>query len=63
MNYTLIAYTENTSHTDRCGDWISEPGAFETFFTTDKAELIETWANWNFSGNYETLNLLLDGGA
>lgn len=61
MNYTLIGYSERTLDYDRWGDLTGEPGAFETFWTTDKAELIETWAVWSFSGNYETLNLLIDG--
>lgn len=61
MNYTLIAYTEDSSYHDRCGDYIYQPGSFETFFTRDEAELIEKWANWSFSGNYERLDLLLDG--
>ena len=62
MNYTLIAYTEeDSSYHDRCGDYIHRPGSFEIFFTTDKAEIIETWAKWSFSGNYETLELLLNG--
>jgi hypothetical protein len=61
MNYTLIAYTEDSSYHDRCGDYIHRPGSFETFFTTNKDELIEQWANWSFSGNYESLDLLLNG--
>lgn len=61
MNYTLIAYTEDSSYHDRCGDYIHQTGSFETFFTRDEAELIEKWANRSFSGNYESLDLLLNG--
>jgi hypothetical protein len=61
MNYTLIAYTEDSSYHNRCGDYIHQPGSFETFFTRDKTELIEKWANWSFSGNFESLDLLLNG--
>lgn len=60
MNYTLIAYNEDTSYYDRGGDLVSQPGSFEIFFTT-KAEIIETWAKWSFSEKYETLELLLNG--
>jgi hypothetical protein len=61
MNYTLIGYTENTSYLDRHGDYQTEPGDFEIFLTRDKDELIETWARMSFSGDYESLNLLLNG--
>ena len=61
MNYTLIGYTENTSYLDRHGDYHTEPGRFEIFFTRDKDELIETWAKMSFSGDYERLDLLLNG--
>lgn len=61
MNYTLIAYNEDSSYHDRCGDYIHRPGSFEIFFTTDKVEIIETWAKWSLSNKYETLELLLNG--
>lgn len=61
MNYTLIAYTEDGSYHDRCGDYIHHPGSFETFFTKDREELINTWADWSFNRNFESLELLLNG--
>jgi hypothetical protein len=63
MNYTIIGHTEDSSYHDRCGDYISQPGAFETqFFREDKkAEFLCAWAHARFHNTYEDLLILIDG--
>ena len=61
MNYTLIAHTEDSSYHDRCGDYNHQPGAFEIFYTTDRDEAVKKWADWSFSGGYDTLEMLING--
>jgi hypothetical protein len=63
MNYTIIGYTEDYSHQDRCGDWISRPGNFETQFfrDEDKTKFLKAWAHAKFHNTYENLIILLNG--
>jgi hypothetical protein len=63
MNYTLIGHTPDGSYRDRCGDYISKPGEFETKFFRDgeKAEFLRAWAHAKYHNTYEDLIILLDG--
>ena len=63
MNYTIIGHTEDDSHTDRWGDYISRPGKFETFFFRDdeRTGFIELWAKFLHDATYEDLIILLNG--
>jgi hypothetical protein len=63
MNYTIIGHTEDQSYHDRCGDFISKPGSFETQFFRDdnKAEFLKAWAHAKYHNTYEELIILLDG--
>lgn len=63
MNYTIIGHTEDNSYHDRCGDFISRPGSFETQFFRDdkKAEFLQAWAHAKFHNTYEDLIILLNG--
>ncbi len=63
MNYTIIGHTEDSSYHDRCGDYISQPGTFETqFFREDKkAEFLRAWAHARFHNTYEDLLILING--
>jgi hypothetical protein len=63
MNYTLIGHTEDGSYHDRCGDFISKPGEFETQFFRDdkKAEFLRAWAHAKYHNTYENLIILLNG--
>jgi hypothetical protein len=63
MNYTIIGHTEDGSYHDRCGDFISKPGEFETQFFRDdrKAEFLRAWAHAKYHNTYENLIILLNG--
>lgn len=63
MNYTIIGHTEDSSYHDRCGDYIPQPGTFETQFFRDdkKAEFLRAWAHAKFHNTYEDLIILLNG--
>ena len=63
MNYTIIGHTADGSYHDRCGDYISKPGEFETQFFRDdkKEEFLRAWAHAKFHNTYEDLIILLDG--
>jgi hypothetical protein len=63
MNYTIIGHTEDGSYHDRCGDFISKPGEFETQFFRDdkKEEFLRAWAHAKFHNTYEDLIILLNG--
>lgn len=63
MNYTIIGHTEDSSYHDRCGDYVSEPGKFETEFFRDdgKAEFLKAWAHAKFHSTYEDLLILING--
>lgn len=63
MNFTIIGHTEDQSYHDRCGDYISQPGKFEThFFREDqKAEFLREWAFHTFHNTYENLLILING--
>lgn len=63
MNFTIIGHTEDNSYHDRCGDYISRPGTFETqFFRDDKrAEFLHAWAHAKFHNTYEDLIILVNG--
>ena len=61
--YTLIGHTPDTSYHDRCGDYISEPGKFETQFfrAENKDEFLKAWAHARFHNTYEDLLILVNG--
>jgi vacuolar-type H+-ATPase subunit I/STV1 len=63
MNYTIIGHTEDTSYHDRCGDYVSKPGKFETFFFRDdeRARFVKLWAQFSHESTYEDLIILLNG--
>jgi hypothetical protein len=63
MNFTIIGQTDDNSYHDRCGDFISRPGTFETMFFRDdkKAEFLRAWAHAKFHVTYENLIILLNG--
>lgn len=63
MNLTLIGHTADGSYHDRCGDFISKPGSFEThFFREDKkAEFLREWAHARYYNTYEDLIILVNG--
>lgn len=61
MNYTLIAYREDSSYYDRCGDFVSCPGEFETFFSTDREQFAERYAEIQFNKSWDTLAVLING--
>jgi hypothetical protein len=63
MNYTIIGHTEDGSYHDRCGDFISKPGEFETQFFRDdkKEEFLRAWAYAKYHNTYEDLIILLNG--
>lgn len=63
MNFTIIGHTEDGSYHDRCGDFISKPGEFETQFFRDdkKAKFLHAWAHAKFHNTYENLIILLNG--
>jgi hypothetical protein len=63
MNYTIIGHTADGSYHDRCGDYISKPGEFETQFFRDdkKAEFLRAWAHAKYHNTYEDLIILLNG--
>lgn len=63
MNYTIIGHTEDSSYHDRCGDFISQPGTFETQFFRDerKTEFLRAWAHATFHNTYENLIILING--
>ena len=63
MNYTIIGHTADSSYHDRCGDYISKPGEFETQFFRDenKAEFLQAWAHAKYHNTYEDLIILLNG--
>jgi hypothetical protein len=63
MNYTIIGQTDDNSYHDRCGDYISRPGTFETQFFRDdkKAEFLRAWAHAKYHNTYENLIILLNG--
>lgn len=63
MNYTIIGQTEDNSYHDRCGDFISRPGLFDTQFFRDdkKAEFLRAWAHAKYHNTYENLIILLNG--
>jgi len=63
MNYTIIGHTADGSYHDRCGDYISKPGEFETQFFRDdkKEEFLRAWAHAKYHNTYEDLIILLDG--
>lgn len=66
MNYTLIGHTEDSSYHDRCGDYISQPGTFDTFFFRDDREaFIKAWAlasyEKRYGDKYEDLIIMIDG--
>ena len=62
MNYTLIAYKEDSSYFNRrCGDFNRQPGRFETHFSTDRAEFAELWARAQYTGSWDELIVLLNG--
>jgi hypothetical protein len=63
MNYTIIGHTEDQSYHDRCGDFISKPGSFETQFFRDdkKSEFLRAWAHAKYHNTYQDLIILLDG--
>jgi hypothetical protein len=63
MNFTIIGHSADGSYHDRCGDYISKPGVFETQFFREaqKAEFLKTWAHAKYHNTYEDLIILLDG--
>lgn len=63
MNYTIIGHTEDSSYHNRCGDFVRQPGSFETGFFREeqKEEFLLAWARAKFSGGYETLLILVNG--
>lgn len=63
MNYTIIGHTEDSSYHDRCGDYISQPGAFEVqFFREEEKEaFLKAWAHARFHSTYEDLVILVNG--
>ncbi len=63
MNYTIIGHTADGSYHDRCGDYVSKPGEFETqFFREDKkAEFLRAWAHAKYHNTYEDLIILVNG--
>lgn len=63
MNFTIIGHTEDSSYHDRCGDYISQPGTFETQFFREaqKAEFLRAWAHARFHNTFEDLVILLNG--
>jgi len=63
MNFTIIGHTEDQSYHDRCGDYISQPGKFETYFFREeqKAEFLREWAFHTFHRTYEDLLILING--
>jgi hypothetical protein len=63
MNYTIIGYTEDNSHRDRCGDWVNNPGSFQRWLYRDdeKAKFINTWARLRFESGFEELIIMLNG--
>jgi exonuclease III len=48
INYTLLAYQEGQSYTDRCGDRFSHDGSFAFHCSTDEDEIIELWSGYLF---------------
>ena len=63
MNFTIIGHTEDSSYHDRCGDYISQPGQFETQFFREeqKEEFLKAWAHARFHSTYENLIILVNG--
>ena len=61
MNYTLIAYEEDSSFFDRCGGFISQPGKFMMFFSEDRHEFAKRLAEADHEGGWDKLNILLNG--
>jgi hypothetical protein len=48
MNYTLIAYQEGHSYSDRCGDRYSHDGSLTIHCSADEQEIIELWSEYLF---------------
>ncbi len=61
MNYTVIAYEEESGYYDRCGDFISRPAKFFKFFSTDMSEFAEKLAELEEDNNWDEFIILLDG--
>lgn len=63
MNYTIIGHTEDNSYHDRCGDYVSRPGKFESKFFREenKDAFIKAWAYDSFHNTYETMIILING--
>lgn len=63
MNFTIIGHTEDSSYHDRCGDYITRPGKFETQFfrEEDKEAFLKAWAHARFHSTYENLIILVNG--
>lgn len=61
MNYTMIAYEADSSFHDRCGDFISQPGKFVTFFSEDINEFAKRLAEADHEGGWDELIILLNG--
>lgn len=63
MNFTIIGHTADSSYHDRCGDYISRRGTFETRFFREKqkAEFLKAWAHAKFHNTYKDLLILMNG--
>jgi hypothetical protein len=52
MNFTLIAYQEGNSYSDRCGDRYSHDGSHNIHFSTDEEEIATHWSEYLLKNQY-----------
>lgn len=61
MNYTLIAYREDWSYYDRCGDFINKPGEHKVIFSQDRSEFAKEYASISYEDKWDELTVLING--